>query len=278
MTDDKFPTSFGGRFLNEMKTGANLEDIFLKARIGSKFQDFPMISTETGLLINDLVYKIITPYLIFNNNERTEFSSSYNAQDLASSLCKTDKQYAEIKRRIDEIANLASVPKMLFDTSKLEKALHAYREYQISFEKALTDSQASGDEVKSIIRRDYPDKYELFDKEDGVSILTVDRKDAIKMFKKELSGGKLNEWTKNAYQTSYNNLLIKDAIAKDVAKKISEKSQKKIKVFENIFRYSQKTESLAENVASEAKKLYDILYRNYSSKNSESNPCKDFIL
>ncbi len=44
----------------------------------------------------------------------------------------------------------------------------------------------------------------------------------------------------------------------------------------NILKQSEK--ELAENVATEAKNLYDTLYRASSKKSSESNPCKDFVL
>lgn len=275
--DKSTDNTFGGRLLERMKIGSNLEDIFLEARAGSGYQDFPMISTDTGFLLNDLIYKMITPYLLYNDKSIAEFSGSYDVENMQQSLCKTENQYSEIKKRIEEISNLASIPKKLINTAKLEKALDSYRKFQLAYENGLSEAQRVGNEVKEIILSDYPDKAKLFEKEDGVSILFAEYESTSQYFKEEIAK-KSNEWIKNSYQNVYNDLLVKSAIQKDVTKKLSAKSKANIKNFQNLYEYSQKTKQLAENVATEAKNLYDTLYRASSKKSSESNPCKDFVL
>jgi hypothetical protein len=278
--NDNSPYStFGGRFLERMKSGSNLEDIFLDARLVSQFPspDFPMISTDTGFLVNDLIYQMITPYLLYNYASITNFSESYDVKNLAQALCKTENQYSEINKRIDEIANFTSLSKKLFDTTKLKKALLAYRKYQIYYEKALSDAQKAGDEVKDIIRRDYPDKAKLFDKEDGLAILTVNRENSLKMYK-QLADEEKSKWNEHFYQKIYDELLEKDAISKKVSLKMSAQSKININNFDEIFKKSGNSKKLAENVSAEAINIYDKLYRANANKNKESNPCKDFVL
>lgn len=276
--DDNSPYStFGGRLLERMKTGENLEELFLKAREGSVGPDFPMISTDNGLLTNDLIYKMISPYLIFNQAATSDFSESYDTKNLSLALCKTENKYSEIKKRIDEIAILASIPKQLLDTTKLNIALEAYRQYQINYELVLINAQKAGDEIKDAIRRDHPDKAKFFSDEDGLSILIVNREKTLKMFK-EMAEEEKREWGKNHYQIAYKDLLMKDEIIKEASAKLSNESKTNIKKFDEIYKYADKTETLAGNVSTEAKTLYDKLYRANLNKNVKANPCRDFIL
>ena len=276
--NDNSPYStFNGRFMERMKPGANLESIFLNARAGTTSPDFPMISTNTGLIINDLIYKMITPYLVYNEASTTDFSESYDTKNLAMALCKTENQYSEIQKRIEDLSSLTEISKKLLDTSKLKLALTAYRDYQVYYEKALGNTQKAGEEVKSIIARDYPDKAKLFDKEDGLSILTANRESSLKVYK-DLAETSKSESTKKFYQKIYDDLLSKDKISKEVSQKLTTESKENIKKFDEIFKHSYKTKELADKVSTEAKKLYDKLYRASAGKSQERNSCKDFVL
>lgn len=271
--------TFGGRFLEGFKKGANLEDIFLKARAGSISSDFPMISTETGLAVNELIYQLITPYLVYNYSSTTDFSDSYDAKKFDEEICKTSNQFAEIQKRINELTALANIPKKLLDTKKLQTALSAYRDYQVFYEKALGETKKAGKEVHEIIQRDYPEQAKLFEKEDGLSILTVSRDSALKTYKEMIDTSK-SEWSKKFYQKIYDELLLKDNISKEISSKLSEESKSNIKKFDDIFKRSGKTKELADNVARESKVLYDKLYRHDKKARDKigGNPCKDFVL
>jgi hypothetical protein len=48
--------SFSNRFLIEMKSEKNLEDIFLKAQQRSESLEFPMISTPIGRTVQKPIY------------------------------------------------------------------------------------------------------------------------------------------------------------------------------------------------------------------------------
>lgn len=268
--------TFGGRFLEGMKKGVNLEDLFLNARAGSGAPDFPMISTDVGLEINDLIYKFITPYLLYNQASTTDFSETYiEAKSYAQAVCESTEKYNEIQKRIEEIKAMAGIPKKMLDMNKLTKALVNYRNYQLYYEKALGATHKAGAEIKDLINRDYPLDAKLFDKEDGLSILTVNRESSIKMYKEMLDSAK-SEWSKKFYQKIYDELLLKDKISKEVSSKLSVASKASIKEFDEIFKHSYKTKELADDVSDEAKVVYDRLYK--AKKSKESNACRDFVL
>lgn len=269
-------STFGGRLIEGMKKGANLEDLFLSARAGTDSPDFPMISTDVGLEINDLIYKFITPYLLYNQSTITDFSETYNeAKSYELAVCESEKKYNEIQKRIDDIKEIANIPKKLLDMNKLKKALTDYRAYQLYYEKALGATHAAGAEVKAIISRDYPESAHLFDKEDGLYILAVHRESAIEMYKEMLDSSK-TDWSRKFYQKVYDELKLKDKISKEVAAKLSAASKAGIKNFDEIFKHSYKTKHLADGVSKEAKVLYDKLYK--AKKTKESNACRDFVL
>jgi hypothetical protein len=272
-------TTFEGRFLNGMKKGENLENLFLKSRLGSRWQDFPMISTDVGKQVNDLIYKILSPYFIYNDKKIFEFSQSYDSKNEPEALCKTEGEYSEVKKRIKEISELYSIPKNMMNFTKLEMALDAYRAYQVEFENVFGESLKAVNEIKGIILRDYPNQAKLFDNEEGVSILylTSQREKSMKYFQELMKKDK-NNWFNSSYQQAYNTLALKNEIIKKIFPKVSTDAKEKLKKFDQFYHYSAKTEKLADNVATEAKYFYDKIYRAQVLKGLENNPCKDFVL
>ncbi len=272
-------TTFEGRFLDGMKSGENLENLFLKSRLGSVLQDFPMISTDSGIIVNDLIYKMLSPYFIYNDDRIFDFSNSYNAKNIDDAICKTQNEFSEIKKRINEMSNISSISKNILNTTGLGKALDAYRAYQLEFEKVYSDSLTAANEVKETILRDYPNEAELFNKEEGISILslTVEREKSMAIFKEQVTVEK-NIFFKSTFQKMYDDLARKNEICKDISGKISTISKEKIEKFKKYYMKSDKTDKLAEKVAIEAKTLYDNLYRTDSGNRPKNNPCKDFVL
>lgn len=276
--DTSRAATFGAKFFQNMKPGKNLEELFLDSREGTMSADFPMISTETGKLVNQLIYDMITPYLMYNDQTTQDFHKSYDPKNVEYALCKTGEQYDEIVKRLDELTTLASLPKRLLDTKKLKKALEKYRAYQVTYETEWANTQYVGDEVKKIIARDYPaDQAKMFEREDGLSIIQVDRTRTTEMYKKMYDEA-TSKWSKDFYKKIYDEIVLKDKISKEVQTKLSQASKDKMKKFDETFATSYKTKELANDVSEEAKKLYDKLYRSLSKEDKTSNPCKDFII
>ena len=271
--------TFEGRFLNGMKKGENLENLFLNSRKDSQYQDFPMISTDTGILMNDLLAKILEPYLIFNIQGKYDFSEKYDSKNIPEALCKTQNEFSEIKKSLAEITNLYSISTTLIESTALENSLNAYRDYQLAFEKSFSESQIAGNEVKEIIRRDYPDQASLFDDEEGNAILTLipEREKAMQVLKNVIASDKNSSFT-DLYQKSYDKLAQKNKISQTISSKISAASKDIMDKFAKSYVHSDKTQELANNVASAAKLFYDKIYRSQEIIKGGNNPCKDFIL
>ncbi|MDD4976164.1 MAG: hypothetical protein PHY93_17540 [Bacteriovorax sp.] len=271
--------TFEGRFLNGMRKGENLENLFLNSRKDSHFQDFPMISTDAGILMNDLIFKILEPYLVFNIQKKYDFSERYDSKNIPEALCKTQNEFSEIKKRLKEISELYSIPLSFIETSKLEKTLNAYRAYQLEFEKIYSESQIAGNEVKEIIHRDFPEQAALFDDEEGNAILTLtaSREKSMKILKDVMANDKTSSFA-SIYQESYEKLAQKNKICKEISSKVSPASKAIMNKFAKLYIHSNKTEILVNDVASAAKLFYDKLYRTQELNSLENNPCKDFIL
>lgn len=278
--ENSIPASFGGRMLEAMKKGGNLEDAFLKARSGTIDPDFPMISTQTGLAVNKLIYDLVNPYLVYNQGHSNDFSKRYDPKNLDLDICDNKDQYDEINQRIDELVKLSNIPKGLIDAKKLKKALEGYRIYQNYYEKELTKTLPAGEEFRRILEKDYPKELELFDMVDGVTIAMANNQESLKMLEDGMSLVK-DEAIKQKAKKAYDKILLKEKITKKILGKLSAKSQKDLKNFSLTLKLSDATtREHAMNVSIEAKKLYEDLYRvNINSqKNSKSNPCRDFVL
>jgi hypothetical protein len=269
---------FSARLLDGLKAGQNLEDVFLKARAGSINPDFPMISTDSGVIVNDLIYKFISPYLTYNFKQTTDFSDSYDPRDLSKSFCKTQNQFDEVQKKITELKKLVLIPGNLLGTANLEKALIAYRDYQVNYEKAYSDWSAEEAEVKNIIAKDYPDQVELFEKETGSAILESNYLEMMKKYENLIQKEDVPEDKKNYYRRTLVSLGVKDKIVKELNVKISADSKTKLTKFSEMYKKSGSVKALANDVAAEAKKLYDILYQTNSKGSKAKNPCKDFVL
>lgn len=268
-------TTFASRFMNQMRPGKNLEEVFLSARLGSTAPDFPMISTESGKMVDDLLYKVMSPFLNYNEESVDDFYKSYDLKNLSQSLCKTEDHYSSVIKQIEKIESLADIPRRMFNTEHLKKALSDYRDYQVKFEKALLDVNDVGLEVKNIIAREHAEHAYMFDREDGMSILNANFDTVKKVYKTSLDSAE-TDFSKKFYKELYDNLLIKEKITKGLNSKLSASAKLKLKRFNQIYDDSEKTFVLAEKVANEAKKVYDKLYK--ANMKKENNPCKDFVL
>lgn len=274
--DDASPGhTFTAKILQQMKPGMNLEDLFLKARAENNTPDFPMISTATGKLVNELIYDFIHPYLNYNQSSDHDFSEMYDEKNWQQSICRTEERYSEIMGRMNEITKLAMIPAKLLNTSKLKKALEAYRDYQMKYEKDWIATRQVSVEVKEIIKRDYPEHAKIFQHEDGTAILETDYQSSLNLYKNEMEKAK-DDWSREFYKGIYDNILLKQKISSEISKKLSPGSAALLKKFDKTFSESGITKRLAEDVSYEARKLYEQLYK--AKKDNAPNPCKDFVL
>lgn len=277
-TDHYSYTTFSSKFFESMEKGKNLEEVYLESRMVGKNIDFPMISTQEGQDIQDLLYKMLTPYLYFNDSRSDfDYSNMYNVKNVNEKICSLEAQNKKLNLLLDQIQGLKKIQDEILDVSTLKKALDEYRNYQKKYEKNLISMKEVGDEIENILERDYQSQKKRWQGIDPVSFLTKDYKELekYKYFKKMYDEAKTDE-ARKAFQNVLDEFVVAQKISDEVKDKLSVKSHNIINTRDTIFKNLATTLKLASGVASEAKKVYNQIYRRSISK--KSNPCRDFVL
>ena len=257
-----------------MEKGKNLEDIFLSSRMVGSDPDFPMISTAEGQNIQRLLYKLMTPYLFYNNKNFDDFKKIYNVNNLEKTVCTMKEENKQLNSILEQVEEMEKAPKMMLDISLLKKALQSYRTYQEKYEAILLGSKDAGVEVRFLLNRDYLIQKKLWDDTDAISFLNADYKKTEKVYREIYNDPSITD--KKIWQDSINEIAAKKKISDEVRRKLSPLSKKKILALTDIIEKSGVTYSLASKVSLEARKVYAELYRKSMSK--KSNPCRDFVL
>lgn len=276
------PVTFSGNFLNKMKSGENLEDIYLKARKNALAQDFPMISSNAGKLANDVLYNLTKNYLKYDNklsNVEKDFTYQYKNSNLEEIICKTKKDYEMITDKISELEDFNKISNSLLDLKSLKYALNNYRKNQVEYESLLIENNSLSDELRTILNKEFPNEASLFKDEDIYSItsLSSERDKSVKIFKSLIEKTDDLE-IKKMHLRAIDRIEIKSAVAKKVLKMLNSEKSKKLVSSDKLLKYSSKMEVLAEDVSLESKKIYDRIYNANKKSTNENSMCRDFIL
>jgi hypothetical protein len=123
-------SSWGERFARNMSKGKNLEDIYLETFVDRYESAFPMISTNSGVAIQDQLYDLLTPYLHYwkPNANHEKLSDFLNAQ-VEQNKCE------EADLKFEQLTKLTTDLEVVFKKNKdelrdLKKALTEYHEFQ----------------------------------------------------------------------------------------------------------------------------------------------------
>lgn len=271
------PLTFGGKFFREMKPGKNLEEIFLSARSGDSNADFPMISTENGREIQNLLYELMTPFLYYNDQVSSKFNDQYDIKKIDQANCMFDKKYNELIEKLTEFQKMKEFANQVDVFTQLKKALASYRSYQRDYEFKVAQSRNLTDKIDAILKKDYPVFQGSVKDEDTLSWITVDYKAPVKYFQ-DLYDVEKNKEAKDLWKYNLDIYKTRQKNAAEIMSKLDVNENKSLQGYRDLMNESNKvTTGYAEAVAWEAKKVYKTLYVNNMSKN-ESNPCRDFVL
>jgi uncharacterized protein YeaO (DUF488 family) len=80
-------SSFGDRLAGNMKKGKSLEDVFLDTFVNRNETAFPMISTNTGVKLQDDLYDLITPFLYSYDNNHDKLKA-YLEKEVMDNKCQ----------------------------------------------------------------------------------------------------------------------------------------------------------------------------------------------
>lgn len=275
-----WPITFGSKFFDNLKSGKNLEELFLSSRPTGDTPDFPMINTKEGLAINEMLYRLMTPYLNYNDNQTTKYASSYvkRGENFEQQVCQMEENHRQLLDILNQYENVAAVADEMNrnEFKSLREALEEYRNYQRGYEKTLRGKFEVEKEIKEILQTTFAADQEAWESYAPLEFLSIDFDYNIKFYQDLEDKEKNYKLASDLWGSTVNQLKRQKQIAEHIKNNLSNEAKEKLKAQDEAFAKSGVTRSLASKVSSEAKKVYDTLYR--KSKTAESNPCRDFVL
>lgn len=260
--------SFAEVFLKSLKSGKNLEDTFLEARLDSGDPGFPMISSKENNLIKTLFYEKLVPYLY-----RDAHLNSYIENEVESlNSCARDQKHEELINLINQVENLKSVSIFTFMKILLNEYRDVMNEY-ISNEEFLSGEKFQ--EKRTISNKDgtYKDTLPLR------QFLTADYDEAITIQKKLIETIKKDPNITEEKLKEERGYLDFFQIAKK-KQTITNKKHPEFKIaFNKNKSLKERMNNFSASIANESKRIYNELYKAELStrKKDEKNPCHDFV-
>lgn len=117
--------TFFESFVANMKPGKSIEDVFLKTRESLDSPSFPMISTPTGLKLNQSLYQAITPFLYYTNDGG---KLSYYLQSEGISCLERIEPATVLINQIEQLQ--ATLNDGRLNTSNLAQLVRSYSDQQ----------------------------------------------------------------------------------------------------------------------------------------------------
>lgn len=275
--------TFSSNFIQKMKAGKSLEDVFLAVRKETNDNSFPMISSEEGKAINRDFYPTITPYLYYyERDQKLDKMTDYLlASSSSNGICLRKNQYDNLLAQLENLRAVSALnaSKSMPEIEKIKGLINEYKARQ--------------DRYINLVRSWGTD--ELNRKETFTGHGTVGKK-------KEMMTG--NYTWKQLIESDFDTVIKNVSSAKlgtrdpstqaqfqasiDMHTKAREKQQEILARYPNLKNYKQKfreaisdlqgTYAVANKIALEERKLYDNMYTNLRQEKKTNNACRNFVL
>lgn len=280
-------STFTKSFYNEMVPGRNLEEVFLNARKNDVDHGFPMISTNTGIKLNEDLYKLMSPYLDNRHSASADKISTRISQEArGANSCSREAEFQKLLRQVESFEKIAGEATSRYsDLSLLKDELVSYKKLQDD----LIDEMISLD-------------YKLLDKEVAITYLGVNTKNGkplqttskpmsvqdilnfppgnLSYFEELIVGLKKQSNRKEELYNMQDTVAkVKAILARQKELKIqSPNLEKSQDVLKNIDKLTETIQSKSFNVSQLSRKMYDFQYAQLVKGDAAPNPCKDFKL
>ncbi len=275
--------TFSETFIQNMKAGKSLEDVFLNVRKETKDNSFPMISSAEGKAINQDFYPAITPYLFYyERDQRLDKMTDYLlSASTNAGVCQRKNQFDDLMNQLDSLRalNMLNANKSMPELERIKTLLVEYKTRQDRYINLVRSWGAP-----ELNRR------ETF----TGSAVVGKRKDTMtgNFSWKELVEGDFDTIIKNVSSAK---LGTKDQMTQaqfqasiEMHTKARDKQREILARYPNLKGYKQKfsealqdfqgTYAIANKIALEERKLYDNMYTNLKQEKKTSNPCRSFVL
>lgn len=277
-------STFTAIFTKNMKKGKSLEEIYLESRKSFRDSSFPMISTEVGTELHEEMYKPITPFLYYYSPKNDKFTP-FITEEISS-----DNPYCINGEGVRMLDQLSREAESLMDASirasikdknfnKFNSTIDEYHTELKDLHQKLTDMGVGLFNNKEKFCSQYTGssgaKLQECSHYTVQNIFTLDFDKISGYFQDQVK--KATGADKRLYEAMLANIGKAKSRKAELMKMYPDLSHYK-KFNEMIPSLEKKTRQLAGKVSSESQKLYYALYKQRSSKNRTSNPCKDFVL
>jgi hypothetical protein len=276
-------SGYGGSFINNMRRGRNLEDVFLETFKSKNDRSFPMISTSVGRELNQEIYELMSQYLFtYKNDPGEDKFQKYIDEEIKNLKCENaNLKFAQLQNLLNtfQMLNNALAPKIKL----LQESLSHYHRFQNEIRQQLLsmkipdlfNKKESFCSEKPVfgnrgIERMVPKCDEWTHKE----IMSMNYQKLIAGYESQKTGFKTLDVQ---FDTLISNL--KKARARRDALSTERPGYKD---YENFYKkipdLEAKTESLADDVSRKLEDLYSDLYKFRSIGDTRPNPCRKFVL
>lgn len=274
--------SFSSTFMDELKPGRSLEDVFLATRAEDIVPAFPMISTRAGKFANDQLYELLNPFLNFKSTQNglvIDKISKYLQEVTEKNLrCQYENNFNRMILELEKLQEQTGTIVSKFGNSQnLLEELKIYKHMQAQYLDRLEKLNLPLLKTKVAIefksgKKDKKGR-EILEKED------ISYSDALNLYG-DSNITYLTETLKNSHPpdqaivSSINKHIQIKALREKIKKEHPE--FKKIDEVKDSFPFLDKemwTRSL--HIGEITNKLYEKVYANASTDNSREI-CKDF--
>jgi hypothetical protein len=270
-------TNFGENFINKMKPGKSLEDVFLETRKKTIENAFPMISTPEGLSINKDIYQNITPYLYnydFDPN-KDKMSDYLLSMSTNEAFCARQFQYDLLQKQFDKLKAINALNMSTYapQINRIKKLIENYKALQDRYINFLRNMGSSELNRKESFKADsiYPGNYTWKE------LIEADFDSLINTYKEYVAFS-----TKKMAKDKYTAAVEMYTSARKKKQEILTRYPN-LKNYQDIFKKElssiNDTVKIARDIALEERDLYENLYNNArDTKKGKNSPCKDFVL
>ncbi len=134
-------SSFPTYFFRQIGRGKSLEDIFLQARSDENSTAFPMISSDIGKKVDQKIYDLFSPYLLFreaaDGTVYDKLTPYFDSLIAGNNICKRESDFSQL---IAEIQALQQIPgKLANESSEVNGLIEGLKTYKKSQDLFLND-------------------------------------------------------------------------------------------------------------------------------------------
>ncbi|WP_408095361.1 hypothetical protein ACJVC5_09980 [Peredibacter sp. HCB2-198] len=275
------PAPFTNAFIDNMKKGKSLEEVFLNARSSFNDLSFPMISSPVGMDLNNEMYDNITPYLYRYDANHDKFSPYVTAEAAKGEACEEPKNYQELTNLIMQFENIKKARGVEYSSRDGRKFRESVDRYYALLSKMRTDLS------KLATPKNSPKESFCTEKDDGFLKL----RSCMSLGQSEILSYNA-EPLKKLYQKKIETLSGKEKEeAKDVLDRVLQIERRRAQLirenpdferraafFSSWPKLEDETMKLSYEVADHAKAFYQERYKHKATTDSRPNPCKNFVL